>query len=478
METKKNNSTVPPLREIDAPTGIDLYPDPPETVRVSKRAGLVVLVVLCLLASVFGYGIYRRTNQAVTASFSKDDSRKVVPATTAAQEITRQIPASMVNLSQESPSNDKHVSAAASDQERTPQLPGLLRVRQPNSAKSESTAASSRPETPQQPPILQPRESTPEERRLAESYRRQMQAIAAPTAIRSATSTVGAGSPYTPASGLDASALASLAQALRPSVPMSNSGGANSEGNGQADPNGQSQKQAFLAQARSSNDTGYLPSARTAPISKYEIKAGWEIPAMLEQELNSGLPGEIKALVTADVYDTATGQYLLIPQGARLIGTYDSSIAFGQDGLQAVWNRIIFPDASSIDLGGMVGQDSHGASGLRQDVDNHYKRLIGFALLSSVFTAGFQLSQSRGGSVLQYPSPAEIAAGSAGQEVSQTGSQIIRKNLNIQPTIKVPVGYKFNVRVNRDILFDSPYEAAQARTPSIKLPVLAKPKNQ
>jgi type IV secretion system protein VirB10 len=198
----------------------------------------------------------------------------------------------------------------------------------------------------------------------------------------------------------------------------------------------------------------------------------------MEQAVNSDLPGDLKALVTANVYDTAAGRYLLIPQGARLIGSYDSAVAYGQDGLQVVWNRIIFPDASSIDLGGMVGQDSHGASGFRQDVDNHYKRLIGLSVLSSLFSAGFQLSQPRRGTILQYPTAAEIAAGSVGQEVSQTGAQIARKNLNIQPTIKVPVGYKFNVRVNRDILFDSPYEPSQARSPLAKFPVVAGRQNE
>ena len=99
MEALKNNSTVPPLREIDAPTGIDLHPDPPETVRVSKLAGLILLAVLCGIAAIFGYGIYHRTDQAAAASFGKDDSRKVGPAITAAQEITRDIPAAMINLS-------------------------------------------------------------------------------------------------------------------------------------------------------------------------------------------------------------------------------------------------------------------------------------------------------------------------------------------------------------------------------------------
>src|SRR6185503_9390087 len=124
------------------------------------------------------------------------------------------------------------------------------------------------------------------------------------------------------------------------------------------DPNSQTQKEAFLAAARVRQTDDYLRSTRNAPISAYEIKAGWEIPAVLEQSLNSDLPGELKALVTSNVYDTATGRYLLIPQGSRLIGKYDSRVAYGQDGVQVAWSRVIYPDASSIDLDGMLGADS------------------------------------------------------------------------------------------------------------------------
>ncbi len=183
---------------------------------------------------------------------------------------------------------------------------------------------------------------------------------------------------------------------------------------------------------------------------------------MLEQSLNSDLPGELKALVMASVYDTATGRYLLIPQGSRLVGKYDSHVAYGQDGVQVAWNRIIFPDASSVDLNGMAGLDSHGNAGLRDKVDRHYTRIIGFSALTSLFTAAFEISQRRNQSVLAYPSPGETASGAVGRELSQTGSQITRRNLNVQPTIKVPVGYKFTVRVNRDIMFESPYEPMQA----------------
>jgi type IV secretion system protein VirB10 len=224
--------------------------------------------------------------------------------------------------------------------------------------------------------------------------------------------------------------------------------------------NMQSRKDAFLATAGTPQRDDYLRSTREPPLSRYEIKAGWEIPAVLEQSVNSDLPGELKALVTSNVYDTATGLYLLIPQGSRLIGKYDSHVSYGQDGVQVIWNRIIYPDASSVDLDGMLGADAHGNSGLRDQVDHHYRRLVGFSVLTSLFTAAFEISQRNNQSALTYPTPAQSAGAAIGQELSQTGAQITRRNLNVQPTIKVPAGYKFTVRVNRDVLFETPYSGS------------------
>jgi type IV secretion system protein VirB10 len=111
----------------------------------------------------------------------------------------------------------------------------------------------------------------------------------------------------------------------------------------------------------------------------------------------------------------------------------------------------------------MVGLDSHGNAGLRDQVDRHYKRLFGFAALTSMFSAAFDLSQRQTyGSGLAYPGIGDTASAAVGRELSQTGAMITRRNLNVQPTIKVPAGYKFTVRVNRDILFDSPYQPMQA----------------
>jgi type IV secretion system protein VirB10 len=110
----------------------------------------------------------------------------------------------------------------------------------------------------------------------------------------------------------------------------------------------------------------------------------------------------------------------------------------------------------------MEGLDAQGSAGLPDKVDRHYKRLFGSAALSSLFSAAFDVSQRQNKSVLNYPSPTQTAEASVSRNVSDTGAAITRRNLNVQPTIKVPVGYRFTVRVNRDILFDVPYEPIQA----------------
>jgi type IV secretion system protein TrbI len=105
----------------------------------------------------------------------------------------------------------------------------------------------------------------------------------------------------------------------------------------------------------------------------------------------------------------------------------------------------------------MTGQDAQGYSGFRQTVDHHYKRLIGFAALTSLFSAGFAISQNQNQSALTYPSASQVAASAVGSQVTQLGAEITRRNLNVQPTIKISAGYNFNVRVNQDIIFDAPY---------------------
>ena len=115
--------------------------------------------------------------------------------------------------------------------------------------------------------------------------------------------------------------------------------------------------------------------------------------------------------------------------------------------------------------------------GLRYDVDHHYKRLFGFAALTSAFSAAFDLSQRNTQSALTYPGVTDTASATVGREMNQTGAMITRRNLNVQPTIKVPAGYKFTVRVNRDILFDAPYQPIEANPLPIQPPGQLRPRS-
>lgn len=220
--------------------------------------------------------------------------------------------------------------------------------------------------------------------------------------------------------------------------------------------NDQELKSEFGAK-HSQDESEYLGRERKAALGKYEVKAGWLIPAVLEQQLNSDLPGLIRALVRENVYDSVTGHHVLIPAGSTLVGIYNSHVGYGQKALQAVWRRVIFPDGSSLSLGGFEGDDSEGAAGFRDQVDNHWFRILSGALLTSMFAAGIELSQGTNSSVLQTPSVTQQVGQAVGQQVGQLGVEVTRRNLTIQPTIIVRPGYRFFVRVEKDLLFKGPY---------------------
>jgi type IV secretion system protein TrbI len=210
-------------------------------------------------------------------------------------------------------------------------------------------------------------------------------------------------------------------------------------------------------------ESEYLGRERNPALGKYEVKAGWLIPAVLEQQLNSDLPGLIRALVRENVYDTVSGKYILIPAGSTLVGIYNSHVGYGQKALQAVWRRVIFPDGSSLSLGGFEGDDSEGAAGFRDQVDNHWARIFSGALLTSLFAAGIEISQGQNSSVLTQPSYGQQVGQAVGQQVGQVGVEVTRRNLNIQPTIVVRPGYRFFVRVEKDLLFRAPYSTMPLR---------------
>lgn len=198
----------------------------------------------------------------------------------------------------------------------------------------------------------------------------------------------------------------------------------------------------------------YLPNLKQEAISPLEVKAGTFIPAALITGINSDLPGHVTAQVRQNVYDTVTGKYLLIPQGAKLIGEYDSNVTYGQNRALVVWVRLIFPDGSSINLEKMQGVDLAGYAGFKDKVNNHYFRIYANALLLSLVGAGYETLNPDTSSNGNSNNSVETVASNIGQQLAQTASELTRKNIDIQPTITIRPGYKFNVFVLKDMILD------------------------
>ncbi len=216
------------------------------------------------------------------------------------------------------------------------------------------------------------------------------------------------------------------------------------------DQNMQGEKREFSRERQ--QDLPYLKATLMAPISQYEIKAGSILPATLITGINSDLPGQIVAQLRESVYDTVTGNHLLVPQGTRLIGEYDSKVAFGQERVLVIWTRLILPNGESINLEGMPGADLSGYAGMTGRVNNHYGKLITGVVLGSVIGAGAQVAVGGQGAPNVPPTFGNLAVSGAAQNINQSAQQHTNKVLNMQPTIEVAPGDKINVFVTKDMI--------------------------
>jgi type IV secretion system protein TrbI len=214
-----------------------------------------------------------------------------------------------------------------------------------------------------------------------------------------------------------------------------------------SDQNLQGRKNEFLTQTDRSD--GYLLNQVVRPRSPYEIKAGTIIPTVLITGINSDLPGTILGQVRENVYDTVSGNYLLIPQGSKLIANYDSMVAYGQERVLVCWQRLIRPDGTSLSLDCQPGVDLAGYSGFADQVDNHWWRVLTGVALGSVLAAGVVVPQGNVGGYV--PTIGQGTAANAAGAINQAGQQITTRALNIQPTIKIRPGFSVNVLVTKDM---------------------------
>jgi type IV secretion system protein VirB10 len=218
----------------------------------------------------------------------------------------------------------------------------------------------------------------------------------------------------------------------------------------------QDEKEQFLSRKRDPNFQHRHRVER--PSSPYTLMAGTIIPGVLISGINSDLPGQIVGQVSENVFDTVAGKHLLIPQGAKVIGQYDSRVVYGQDRALVVWTRIGFPDGSALSLDGMPGTDMSGYAGLSDKVNHHFLRLLTGVVLGSVIGAGAQVAQGDTGTLS--PSFPQLALQGAAQNINQAGQRITEKNLSIQPTIEIRPGHRFSVFVTKDLVL-APYRGEQ-----------------
>ncbi|MBM2765011.1 TrbI/VirB10 family protein [Burkholderia anthina] len=264
------------------------------------------------------------------------------------------------------------------------------------------------------------------------SSQRAAAATVAPTQIASAV-------PASGLAGFDPQAAGPASTAAQPADPT-------------AVQNRQDQKEAFqTAGITQTRNSGSLQT----PTSPYQVMAGTVISAALLTGIKSDLPGDVIGTVTVPVYDTATGRYLLIPQGSRILGKYNSQVAYGQSRVQIVWNRIILPDTSSLTLDNLAGADAAGYVGLEDGVDWHWGRILAGAALSTLLGVGSELAVSNqgnanGNTVIAFRDSAQDTANQVGQEFT-------RRNLNIQPTLTERPGLPVSIIVNRDLVL-RPYQ--------------------
>lgn len=216
--------------------------------------------------------------------------------------------------------------------------------------------------------------------------------------------------------------------------------------------NRQEQKEAFL-------QTGFTETRNSGnlqmPASPYQVMAGTVIAAALVTGIKSDLPGDVIATVTEPIYDTATGHHLLIPQGSRILGRYNSQVSYGQTRAQVVWNRVILPDTSSFQLDNLVGTDPAGYAGLEDGVDWHWDRIFAGALLTTLLGVGAELAAPEN----RQDGDRIIIAGrdSVQDSINQIGQEMTRRNMNIQPTLTSRPGLPVRIIVNRDLVL-RPYQ--------------------
>lgn len=417
----------------------DLRPKPKIAERISKRVLFVVFGIIVVVIMTFLFALDGMENKHPV----KEEEKKI-PVTSDGKAPSNLLDIGRAVLGGDGGSANLVTSEKSAPSPIPPSVPAIADASQIPEMKSAA------PLTPEQQQKL-----AEEQARHQRMQQARAQGMAAKPFVDSSGGGAGATGQETQLAALIAKSGGGGGDGMQ---PVSFPGGVPGVGGGVAQVEGdQERKESFLAKSASEKQ-GYHPHQVVAATSKNEIKTGSFIPMVLEQSINSDLPGQITARVTEDVYDSITGCRMLIPAMAKVVGRYDSKVALGQGRMLIAWNSLVFPDGAELNLAGLQGYDVSGQAGLESDVDNHYWRLFGLTFGLSMITAGVQLSVPQpnpgenGSSSVQTPS--QIIAASLAQQYGTLGSQIIGRYMSVQPTLRNVAGERFVVMVPRTIVFN------------------------
>ena len=432
------------MSEKEALMDPDASPGQPDKVnrgvrRINNRAMYIVLAVVMFFIVLIGLSAYDRSvaqqgGGEVPQAAQKEEGRKVHSGMNYAEAIAKGHQSGVI------PAESNGVDPVI-----TP--PDVAKVYQPPEPPVNPSAARAAPPAPNQPEVSQADLILEEEKRQVRmmKMRQFQQALGADTSVEVAM-------PSQQAEGYPAGA--SGVQAVSHQAQPNGSG----MGGMMNKVSGGSGYDQFASSGQ--GDRWQLKAQPEKPRSQFEVRAGFVIPAVMVSGINSDLPGQIVAQVSQNVYDTPTGHHLLVPQGSRLVGTYASDVAFGQSRVLVGWQRIIFPDGKAMDIGSMPGADSEGYSGFKDQVNNHYLRIFGGAIMMSAITASITLSQNEEGDNSSDKVTTSDAINEAlGQQLGQVAAELVRKNMNVAPTLEIRPGYRFNVTLTKDLTFKTPYQS-------------------
>lgn len=386
----------PPI--VHDPKAFSLRGDPPRVMRLSRKTLASIGAVTCL--AIGGALVYALQPPA------HDDAPNLVDT--------------------QSPNRADSVTAAPKDYSQVPKLGQPL----PGDLGRPILSAQANGQPVPMPPMGQPA-AQPVDPRLAEAQQARQRILQERDTARTSRlflggSTGSAGSADQPAMQMTS---APIADASPP--PAAAAGG----------------KQEFLQIG--SNRTTVSSERVTAPVSPNILQAGSIIPAALLTGIQSDLPGQITAQVTQNVYDSPTGRILLIPQGSRLIGEYDSEVSAGQNRVLLAWDRLILPGGRSILLDRQPGADASGMAGIRDGVNYHWGNMLKAAMVSTLLGAGAELATDSDDDLVQ-----ALRYGTQ-DTISQTGRQVVQREVNVPPTLTVRPGHMLRVLVTRDIVLES-----------------------